>query len=300
LEQVGLCAGYSNEVHRAESWDILAKLKYWIGNLFDPSNPFLPHVLLLTLVVLALHVYTILWVYRDALRRYNRGAPWALLAAVLPFAGWMFYLLYRKSPLVEFDRIDAELFDENFEWTDYDDYKANQSRLAFAELTSFWHRKDEGSGYSPWVRLSRQREMSRQLTPAEREARKADLAERRAKAVASRKQKLEQRRQNKLERKQEARERQTMTGSHGFKFKLSDRKQRQIKSKLALIEKLKQLPREDHNLEDMIYNMDYDGALAAAREGLELSREMGDQKGIATYEHYIERVERIISESRAE
>jgi hypothetical protein len=80
------------------------------------------------------HLVLVYWVYRDALWRYNRGAPWALMCMVLPFAGWGFYLLYRHSPLVEFDRIDAELFDEDFIWTDYDTYKRTRARF-FADPT---------------------------------------------------------------------------------------------------------------------------------------------------------------------
>ena len=72
----------------------------------------MPWLLIIDLVALLIHLALVYWVYRDALARYNRGAPWAVLAAIFPLGGWLFYLLYRKSPLVEFDRIDAELFDE--------------------------------------------------------------------------------------------------------------------------------------------------------------------------------------------
>ena len=41
--------------------------------------------------------------------------------------------------------------------------------------------------------------------------------------------------------------------------------------------------------------MNYQGALSASREGLGIAREMNDRQGLATYEAYIERLERLVA-----
>ncbi len=250
---------------------------------------------MLNLALLLLHVYMVHWVYRDAVLRYNRGAPWALLAALFPLAGWLFYMLYRSSSLVAFDRIEAETFEDEPEWTDYDQYKANQSAQYFQELASLW--KKEASGYSPWVRESRARELKKKLTPEEIKAIRAEKAEKRKAWLASRKERAAKHREDKQHKAQETRERQTMSGAHGFTFKLSDRRQKKLRQKLALIEKLKLLPREDHHLEDLIYNMQYAEALASAQESLSVANEMQDNQGIITYEKYVEQMTRLVDEN---
>ena len=50
----------------------------------------------------------------------------------------------------------------------------------------------------------------------------------------------------------------------------------------------------------MIYDMRYPEALTAAREGLGVAEDMKDKQGVATYEAYIERLERLIAESEAD
>jgi hypothetical protein len=64
---------------------------------------------------------------------------------------------------------------------------------------------------------------------------------------------------------------------------------------LHLIEQLKELPREDPAIEDLIYDMKYAEALGAARAGLQIAREMHDKQGLATYSSYIERLERLVA-----
>jgi len=275
-------------------------LQYSLHYLFSPDNPFVPWLVIIDLVALLIHLALVYWVYRDALARYNRGAPWAVLTAVFPLGGWLFYLLYRKSPLVEFDRIDAELFDEaDYEWTDYDTYRANQSARLFTELSALW-RKPEAAGYSPWVRMSRLRELRCSLTPEEKQARR----EQRRSALAHRKQqRLERRKQKALRRrevKQVRRERTTMTAAHGFRFRMSERQQRGWHRKLEVVEKLKTVAREDQLLEEMIYEMDYQGALAAARDSLAIAEEMNDPQAIITYHAYIARLEGLLKQEAEE
>lgn len=267
-----------------------------LGYLFSPDNPFVPWMLVIDLVLLVLHLSIVYWVYRDALARFNRGAPWAALAAVLPVAGWLFYMLYRQSPLVQLDRIEAELFDEDEpEWTDYDTHQTKQGSVLFQELSSLW-RKAEAQGYSPWIRRSRARELYGKLTPKERKARAEERRmrrdERRKEHAAIRKAAMGKRK----ERIKEKRERTTLAAAHGFLFKMSEGRQRKIKRRLELVEKLQALPREDERLEEMIYNMEYQRALQSARESLIVAEEMGDKQGIATFESYIVRLERIIRE----
>jgi len=270
-----------------------ANLHYTWRNLMDPDNPFIPWMLIFDLVLIAAHLAIVYWVYRDALRRYNRGAPWAVLAMLIPIGGWLFYLLYRQSPLVQFDRIESELFDESeHEWTDYDNYRTSIGKQLFSEVSSLW-RQPEGEGYSPWIKLSRLRELRKIPSPAEQKARADARLEKRKERARQR----EEARQAKTERTQAKRERTTMTGRHGFRYKLSDRGQSKLKRRLEVVEKLKAVPREDQALEDLIYEMKYDAALKGAREALEVAEEMKDPQGIVTYQAYIERIERIIKDS---
>jgi hypothetical protein len=263
---------------------------------FSPGNPFVPWLLIVDLMLLLLYVYSIYWVYRDALHRYNRGAPWAAATALLPLAGWLFYLFYRVSPLVELDYLEAETFDESdHEWTDYDQYQQNRGSELFREVAGLWG-KAEGEGYSPLVRLSRLRELRRRLTPEElaarHEERKAQAAlnrQKKADAAAARKAKA-------LALQRQRRERRTMIGAHGFRFNLSERRQQAIQNRLKLLQDLKQLPREDQAIEELIYEMDYARALQAARDSLAVAGDVGDAQGRITYQRYIERIEGLLAE----
>jgi hypothetical protein len=267
----------------------------WVKYFLDPGNPFVPWMLVINLVALVLHLYIIYWVYKDALRRYHRGAPWAAATALLPFAGWLFYLLYRSSPLVEYDRLELETFDDTeYEWTDYDAYKRNRHQAMFASIKSLW-RSEEGSGYSEWIRRSRERELKRKLSPEE-------AAQRKVERLQTRAQRKDQQRLRKQEalavRRQRAlakHERQTLAGAHGFTYKMSDRKQRYLQRKMAVVEQLKLVAREDAALEDLIYEMRYQDALDAARDNLAIAQEMRDPQGAVTYEAYIERLQELLA-----
>ncbi|MDQ3023160.1 MAG: hypothetical protein M3R04_02050 [bacterium] len=267
---------------------VLVPLREGFHNLFNPDNPFVPWLLLIDLVLLLVHIYIVYWVYRDAAWRYNRGAPWGLITAVLPLAGWMFYLAYRSSPLVQFDRLDAEDFDESeHEWTDYDTYKADRGKAWFREMVS------ESSGYSAWTQLSRTREKRKRLTPEERlEVRKL-RADRKAGSRARRAERIAGRREQRKQVHIAARERQTVVGLHGASQRMSDRKQRALRRQLEVVEQLKTMPREDAHLEELIYEMRYRDALVQARDALEVATEMEDQQGVVTYEAYIARLENL-------
>lgn len=262
---------------------------WWLHNLLDPNSPFIPWVLLLQLLVLLVHLYIVYWVYRDAAWRYNRGAPWGLATALLPLGGWMFYLAYRRSPLVALDREDAELFDDTeHQWTDYDDYKQRKGAGLFRELV------EEGRSYSQRVRMSRLRELRGPLTPEER----SEVRElRRRRRSDARQQRAERRLQARAAAKQkrvERRERATVSGAHGTTYKLSERRQRAMQRKLAVVEQLRSLPREDAALEELIYEMRYAEALEQARESLAVALELEDAQGVATFQAYVERLERLV------
>lgn len=277
-------------INGGDSWWV--NLRTTWRTLVDPDNPFIPWMLVFDLVLVAVHLAIVYWVYRDAMLRYNRGAPWAVLAAVFPVGGWLFYLLYRQSPLVQFDRIEAELFDESeHEWTDYDNYRTTIGKQLFTEVSSLW-RKPEGQGYSPWVQLSRLRELRKAPTAEQLQERQ----ERRVEKRKQRAQRREEARRQKAERAQAKRERTTMTGRHGFRYKLSDRRQRRLKGRLEIAEKLKTVAREDAGLEELIYEMKYPEALKTAREALEVAEEMKDAQGVVTYKAYLERIQRIMQE----
>lgn len=256
-------------------------------NLLNPNNPFVPWLLVIDLVLLLLHVYLVYWVYRDAAWRYNRGAPWALGVAVLGIPAWLFYLAYRVSPLVEFDRLEAEDFEEDHEWTDYDDYKTRRDKAWFRDMFA----PQDGNALSRW------REQRRRLSPQERRDVRQLRAQRKADARKKRSERVAGRRELKRERRVAARERQTVTGLHGASQRMSDRKQRALKSQLAVVEQLKALPREDAQLEELIYEMRYADALRQAQEALEVAREMDDAQGVVTYEAYIARIEKVMDSS---
>ncbi len=264
----------------------------------DPDNPFISWLIIFDVVLLLVHLCMVYWVFRDASWRYNRGAPWALLAGLFPLGGWLFYLLYRISPLTQFDRAEQDLFDEvEHEWTDYDEYRANRSSSLFQEL---YEASMEGSGYTAEQRQSRRRELRKQLTPEEKVARREQRLHekklRQEKLASTREEKREERRQ----KKQDARQRSKMTGRHGFSFRMSDRRQQQVRKQLQMLETLKSLPREDQIIEEMIFEMDYVGALQAAQDALEIATEMNDSQGLVTYERYLERINRLLEEELEE
>ena len=265
---------------------------------FDPYNPFIHWLLIFDVAVLLLHISLVYWVFRDASWRYNRGAPWALITAIFPVGGWLFYLLYRISPLTQFDRAEQEMFDdEDHEWNDYDEYRANRSSGLFQEL---YEAAQEGSGYTAEQRQSRRRELRPKLTPEELvERRELRLAERREKRAAGIEHKQERKAQRK-QRKLESRERSKMSARHGFSFRMSDRRQQQVRKQLQMLETLKGLPREDQIIEEMIFEMDYLGAREAAADARIIAREMQDTQGLITYERYLERIERLIAQEQAE
>lgn len=267
----------------------------WLRSLLDPANPFIPWLLIFDLTLIVAHMAMVLWVYRDAFRRYNRGIPWAVLAAVFPVGGWLFYLLYRVSPLVEMDRMEAETFDDSeHEWNDYDQYRANRSAQFFKDLGSHWHKKPEVGSYSPWIRHSRERELRKRLTPEQVRIRKKDLVNRRAALRVARQKRLQEKKLGLLQRRTESRNQRTLTGAHGFRYSLSLKSQKRLKRKLALVEQLKQLPREDPMLEELIYSMDYEHALSSALDNLHIAQEMKDQQGVLTYQAYVNRIRVIL------
>lgn len=256
--------------------------------LTDLDNPFIPWMIIIDLLLVVIHLLIVYWVYRDASSRYSRGAPWALLAAVLPLGGWLFYLLYRKSPLVQFDRIETETFaDSEVTFTDYDEYQRNQGSAFFQELGALW-RKAEKSGYSSWVRASRARELGKKLTPEERAERRAASKQQR---LAKRKELVNRRR----EKQEQRRTAQIKQGRHGQRVKMSLRHQRAITKQTAMLDLMKTVRRVDDKLEELLYKGEYSQASEYAKEMLDVAEEMDDKQGIATYQDYLEQIQRLIS-----
>ena len=91
-----------------------------------------------------------------------------------------------------------------------------------------------------------------------------------------------------------------MIGAHGFKFRMSDKSQQRLKKDLEVMEQLKQMPRMDQMLEEMIYEMDYQGALQVAQDNRDVAEEMGDSQGVITYDSYIKRLTRILEDEAAD
>lgn len=264
----------------------------WLEHLLDPGNPFMPWVSIILLSAVLLHLVCVYWVYRDALQRYNRGAPWALAAALVPLGGWLFYLLYRSSPLVDFDREEAELFDESeHQWTDYDESRFKSAGL-FRELGSLI--REEAGGYSARLSASRSAELRRQMTPEERR----DVALlRRQRRLDARKSRAERSAAVKLARRQRRalrRDAELVPGGRGL-VRLSERRQRAVRKQLHLLEQLRELPREDPALEELIFEMKYAEALAQARDKLAVAQELNDRQGIVSAEAYIARLSQLLA-----
>jgi hypothetical protein len=59
------------------------------------------------------------------------------------------------------------------------------------------------------------------------------------------------------------------------------------------VEQLKAMPREDAQLEELIFEMEYDKARELAEGNLAVAQEMNDAQGIVTYEAYLERLARL-------
>jgi hypothetical protein len=62
-----------------------------------------------------------------------------------------------------------------------------------------------------------------------------------------------------------------------------------------MLDLLKTVRRVDDKLEELLYKGEYSQAREYAKEMLDVAEEMDDKQGIATYQDYLEQIQRLIS-----
>jgi hypothetical protein len=244
--------------------------RFWI------SNPFVPWDRIWAGVILAIYIYIIYWTYRDAQRRYFNGVWFATLAALLPFAGWLFYLFYRNSSLVEFDTVDThERFFDRIPEVEYDLYLAyaRQESLEnmYAQMKQFFlgeGMKEEAatSTYPEHIMRSREREL-----------------------VMQREHKV---RENYEKARKKVRSRLSVLGSTARR--VSSPMRVQLEEQLNLLDKLTEAPIPDRELEELIYQGRLKLAKMYAEDQLLIAKEQNDERRINSYKYHLRRVEELI------
>ncbi len=244
---------------------------------FWAANPFVPWDRIWAAAVLAVYLYQIYWVYRDAQKRFANGVWFGLLAAVLPFGGWLFYLLYRGSSLVDYDMIDLrERIFERYPAVEYDLYLAYKRQEALdntlERAKAFFFAEGVGAleaatdTYPEHIMRSREKELA-----AAREKRVREAYDR-ARARVS--------------------EHAASTAETVSRI-LSPRRRR-LEEKLELMDALTEAPLPDPELEDLIYQ----GKLRVARmyceDQLQIAKEMNDERRILSYQKHLLRVEGLL------
>lgn len=255
----------------------------WLDLNFWLSNPFIPWAKLFSGFILLLYLYQIYWVYRDAEARFYSGVWFALLCAVLPVAGLIFYLAYRSSSLPDSDLLELkERLTERYPEVEYDLYLARKRQ---EEIDRFLRRLKEfftppspvpksaglelmgtNAQYSPEVLLSREREIMRARSQMARES-----FQRAGKAFM-----------NSF----------SLIGNQ-VRSAISPRYSRMLK-KLGFFQKLEEAPLIDEELERLMSEGLYYTAKADAESKLKIAAEMRDQRRILTYQNYLKRVQKLI------
>lgn len=245
-------------------------LEFWI------TNPFVPWERIWMGLVLAAYLYFIYWTYRDAQSRFYNGVWFALLAAIFPFGGWLFYLLYRHSSLVEYDRIDLhERFFERIPEVEYDLYLAYSRQEALdnllAQMKQFFlgeGLKEEAatSAYSEHIMRSREKERA--------QAREEKVSE------------------NYFRARKKVRTR--LSSFKRTAQRVSSPVRVIVEEQLSLLEKLTAAPIPDNELEELIYQGQLKLAKMYAEDQLLIAKEQNDERRIYSYKAHLQRVEELI------
>ena len=241
--------------------------QFWI------TNPFVPWERIWAGLALAAHLYLVYWVYRDAQKWYYSGVWFALLAALLPLAGWLFYLFYRQSSLIDYDMIELrERLVERIPAVEYDLYLAykRQEMLEslLTKLKAFLTGEGQPAtepavtGYPEHIMRSRERELAKAR---------------------------EERLRQSYERARERARAQLALAGQVVQRQVSPRRLR-LQEHLDLMEKLTEAPLPDEQLEELLY----EGKLKVARmyceDQLALAKEQNDERRINSYKHYLRRI----------
>lgn len=271
------------------------------------QNPFVSSGLIALLLIAALWLYTVGWTFLDADTRFRRGWAWLVIAAVLPFVGCGFYLLYRRSSLVEYDeqeraeRVSISRDLKRWTWRrDRDTVRAfftsvaaqsdkERSRLRERAIT-FRRRyslRELWRGFVVGFRANMRRTAVRmkpkprpRLTYAPKEQAASVDAQADGTVVAATSEGAEK----------AAPSPEPKYGKRGSSGRKRERKKQKYEEMLDF---LAETPQEDSYLEELIYNGKYALALEIARDNLSIAREMSDARKVVTYEKYVARLKEL-------
>jgi len=250
-------------------------LDFWI------NNPFVPWARIWAGLTLAVYLYLIYWTYRDAERRFNSGVWFGLLAAVLPVAGWVFYLLYRQSSLTTYDIIEQreKLFDRH-PAIEYELYLAYKRQEALDEMIQRMKAFLLGEGlpetepavtdYPEHIMRSRERELAQHREKKVREAYERTRAR--------------------------VRTRLSVIGQ-SVQRGVSPRRV-EVADQLALMGKLTETPLPDRQMEKLIYEGKLKVAKMYCEDQLQIAKEQNDERRIFSYKHHLRHIEELIQREK--
>jgi hypothetical protein len=240
-----------------------------------PDNPFIL-MLIFDLVLLAA-LAIVYWVYATRCPVQPRAVGGA--GRDLP-GGWLLPALPPEPQ--EFDRIEAELFDEA-------EHDGRIKRLPPRVISSCSAKSARCGAMAARATALDQAVATAQLQAADTRA-AAGASGARVEKRSARQRRVETRQQRAARARRGTSAPMT---ARRLPLQLTCR-QRAFHGRLEVTEKLKTVAREDPALEELIYDMKYLEALKAAREALGIAEEMSDAQGIVTYRAYVERIERIM------
>lgn len=266
------------------------------------QNPSVNSGMIALLLLALLWLATVRWTFQDSTARFRSGWAWLVIAAVLPFLGWGFYLLYRGSSLVEYDEMErAERIAVSRElkrWTWRKDREALQALVAHAvELTdkersrlreraiTFRRRyspREIWRGFVQGFRANLRRTAMRMKPKPRARPEHAPKAETQADetVVAATTQDAEKKAS-------------AADPKYGTRGRAAGRRERRKQKYEEMLQFLAETPQEDSYLEELIYNGKYALALEIARDNLAIAREMSDRRKVVTYEKYVARLKEL-------
>ncbi len=255
----------------------------WLDINFWATNPFIPWDRIFSGIVLLIYLYQIWWVYRDAEKRYFSGVWFALLAAIVPLGGWLFYLLYRSSSLPELDLLEIrEKLLERGSSIDYEIYLARQRQVAI-ERSLAWVRgflkppqknlsEIKVHSYPDEIIRSREKELlkSRKENAKESFEPFLNFVENIAKGIVS-----------------------------AFRQIIAPNYM-SVRKKLKFYDKVREAPLVDEDLENLLQSGLYILAKEDCQAKLRLASEQNDARRMRTYEVYLARINRLIKAEKEE
>ncbi len=231
------------------------------------------------------------WVWIDAERKYGRGRFWGLTAFALPFAGLVFYLLYRDSALMEIDMTDAEL--------EYEFNLASTVQVRRPISDRSVKRESWVSRRSPLKRVSKKDKLY-----AKELREKADAVQSEnpllAKELREKADSLDPPKPKRKSFKNRWREFWTIKRDELqiWRRKRSERKEylrrpKKLRHYEEFIEKLQSTPYVDPTMEGLIFEGQYEVARERAIINLQIAEENEDERQRVTYRRYLNQINKI-------